>query len=515
MNKDENPVLQSLEEIEKKTGPLSNAQRALLTTDGSITRLLEVFCKGPVSVRTVCQEVIRASEDVAQELEIKQGEEVNHRVVDLFNQSNNTTLIHAVSYTPLMRLPDGARSRLMNADEPIGIILRDEKIESRRELISVHYSGCHPWNPEKSNTIPSGPYLSRKYRIIHNNLPLFFIEEMMPVDLFSGPREITIRTPSRIHLGLLDMNGSLGRVDGGAGITLEDPGFDICVSESDILQVSISDKSLSDRVLSILTRIEQNGYTIPPMRITIAGSIPFHCGLGSGTQLALALATGVAYLNRKNSPPDEIISMTGRGGTSGIGVRAFTKGGLIVDAGHRFGSGKHRKTFAPSSASSDAGPAPLVGSYPFPEDWNIVLAIPSGLSGVNGEPEKEIFNTLCPVPLEEVRKISHLVLMKLIPATIEQDLDEFGDAVNHLQEYGFKRCELGLQPPIITEIMESMREAGAAGSGMSSFGPVVYGICDSQARDICSAAEEIMNACSGGDTIITRGRNRGASISCR
>ena len=34
-----------------------------------------------------------------------------------------------------------------------------------------------------------------------------------------------IKSPSRLHLGLIDMNGSYGRLDGGIGLTIQDPNF--------------------------------------------------------------------------------------------------------------------------------------------------------------------------------------------------------------------------------------------------------------------------------------------------
>ena len=34
-----------------------------------------------------------------------------------------------------------------------------------------------------------------------------------------------IKSPSRLHLGLIDMNGSYGRLDGGIGLTIQEPNF--------------------------------------------------------------------------------------------------------------------------------------------------------------------------------------------------------------------------------------------------------------------------------------------------
>jgi beta-ribofuranosylaminobenzene 5'-phosphate synthase len=59
--------------------------------------------------------------------------------------------------------------------------------------------------------------------------------------------------------------------------------------------------------------------------------------------------------------------------------------------------------------------------------------------------------------------------------------------------------------------MEQMRQAGAACAGLSSFGPAVYAIADTQGRDIEAAAREAMGEV-GGEVLITRARNEGAKV---
>jgi beta-RFAP synthase len=52
-------------------------------------------------------------------------------------------------------------------------------------------------------------------------------------------KEIIVKTPSRLHIGLIDLNGSIGRIDGGLGLTLAKPNFTIRVSESDELRLDV------------------------------------------------------------------------------------------------------------------------------------------------------------------------------------------------------------------------------------------------------------------------------------
>lgn len=303
--------------------PLSKMQRALLITDGSVTRLLEVFSNAPVGVRTICQKVIPAPSEAAENLNILPGDEVNYREVDLYNKNNQEILIHAISYAPLSRLPENAIMRLMKEDEPIGYIMRDEMMESRREILSVNKVLPDQNGYKFYKNQPNISYFSRLYRIIHDNHPIFLIKEMMPEDLFSERQSVEIRTPSRLHIGLIDMNGSSGRVDGGAGITLDNPGFHITISESESFSLTSSNPDIEHSITSIINRLKMNGLYIPPVHIHVHNSIPFHCGLGSGTQIALGIAAGISAFQEDPRSDDELISLSGRGGTSGIGSKAF------------------------------------------------------------------------------------------------------------------------------------------------------------------------------------------------
>lgn len=497
--------------IETQSGPISDAIKALLTTDGSVTRLLECFNNAPISIRTTTQQVIPADQHIAEDMEIATGDPVNYRVVEICDRDLDIPLIHAVSYCPVNRLPEYARNQLMRADIPIGHILRDEKIESRREITSIRtLSGSD--RSSLPAPITSGRVFARQYRIIHQNLPLFRIEEFVPDHLFSGAERVTIRTPSRLHLALIDMNGSLGRVDGGVGITLDRPGYVLTAEPAHETSIIAEDEELKSRAGRIISSlVDQHGYD-PEVAIRISEVIPPHSGLGSGTQLSLAIATAMSLLSGK--PPADLAHLTGRGGTSGVGVRAFSDGGVIVDGGHRFGPGKEKDSFLPSSATKGVKKAPLIGRYEFPKDWRIILCLPDAFPGASGQYEKDVFRQACPVPLPEVEKISHLVLMQMIPALIEEDLDQFGRSVTALKQYGFKKDELALQPPHLQNTLDYVIGSGVAGAGMSSFGPALYAFTDTNSISLADDIKSYLNEHGGGEVRIVKGKNTGASIRC-
>ncbi len=315
---------------------------------------------------------------------------------------------------------------------------------------------------------------------------------------------IRIVTPSRIHITLIDLNGSLGRVDGGIGIALNHPSIVISAEKAD--ELIIEGKSALSKQIRTGAEVISNNHG--GVHIKIEEDIPSHIGLGSGTQAYLAGGMAANRIYNLGLSVREIAKMVQRGGTSGIGVTAFERGGFILDGGHLF----DEKGFMPSSASR-ALPPPVILHHDFP-DWDIVLVIPhdnedsSMLKGASGMHEVNIFQDECPIPIEEVQALSHIILMELLPALIEKDLHSFGSSINRIQKIGFKRREIDLQPQA-REIMDVLLESGASGAGMSSFGPLIYGITDSPS-EVKKAIKDRFDK--RVEILTTQARNSGASI---
>lgn len=141
-------------------------------TDGSVTQLLEVLTGKNVRVETLRQEVIHATKEMSELLGIEANDEVNSRLVTL--NVNNTVYVLAKSIAPLKRIPQSVRNDLMRADIPIGRILRDYKLETRRDIITMEI--VH------RDFFGDLPVLSRKYSIIYENNVLMWINECFPVD---------------------------------------------------------------------------------------------------------------------------------------------------------------------------------------------------------------------------------------------------------------------------------------------------------------------------------------------
>jgi beta-ribofuranosylaminobenzene 5'-phosphate synthase len=311
---------------------------------------------------------------------------------------------------------------------------------------------------------------------------------------------IEITTPSRIHITLIDLNGALGRVDGSIGIALDFPVIKIQAKKSDNLTV-LGKSTFSERVKKVLQTLI-TAYKTGGIEINIVEDYPDHVGLGSGTQASLAAGMAINRLYDLNLSPVDIARLAKRGGTSGIGIEAYNHGGFIIDGGH-----KGKCEFKPSSASGEYTPPSILIRHDFP-DWDIIVAIPN-LKGASNEKEVDIFKKECPIPLREIRALSHIILMEMLPSVIEEDIESFGASINKIQNVGFKRREVKLQP-FCVRLMEFMNESGAYGAGMSSFGPTVYAITDD--KSLKNVVQRYLNETTSGKVYCVKACNCGARV---
>lgn len=322
-----------------------------------------------------------------------------------------------------------------------------------------------------------------------------------------------IKSPSRLHLGLIDMNGSYGRLDGGIGLTIQDPNLCLYAETAEKgITVDFNDNFIFDDDIKMeytqkITKAAQkvtDYYDVDEgFYFRVDKAYLTHSGLGSGTQIALSTGKLITEFIGQESNGYTLGKITGRGGTSGIGVFAFDYGGFIVDGGH---SKKEKDSFLPSSASN-ASPPQLFGRYEFPEEWGVLLVILKSDVSVNGQKEVNIFQDYCPIDRQEVELFSHLIFVNMIPFLLEKDLPCFGNVINKVQTIGFKNIEVKLQSDNIKNLMKKLTEIGAYAVGMSSFGPTVYSFYDESNKHIVDEIKDYV----GDDGIVmtTKAQNHG------
>jgi beta-ribofuranosylaminobenzene 5'-phosphate synthase len=284
----------------------------------------------------------------------------------------------------------------------------------------------------------------------------------------SGPVGTTVfvEAHARLHFGVLDLRGSLGRWFGGIGAAAPAPLVRLSARPSDRLTAEGAD---AERALVFAQRFLTHHRLDSGAHIVIEQALPPHSGLGSGTQLALAVGRALADLNAMAVDPVALSLAVGRAKRSAIGTWLFSGGGLVVEGGR---------------ARDSEGCGPLISRIELPPQWHCVVAIPTGQTGISGQAESHAFATLAEPPQQEVEHVAHLVLMALLPAAADGDLPAFGRALTEIQQMN-GRWFAAVQgdtfaPGIPRTLINVMLAAGAAGAGQSSWGPAVYGIVDSR-----------------------------------
>jgi beta-RFAP synthase len=315
-----------------------------------------------------------------------------------------------------------------------------------------------------------------------------------------GEPAVFVETAARLHFGVLDLRGDRGRWFGGVGASAPSP--TLLVSASLAPAVTVAGEH-ADRAAAFAHAFLAYHRLGGGARVVVHRALPAHAGLGSGTQLALAIGRALAELHGVATTPVGLAMAVGRAQRSAIGTWTFAGGGLVVEGGRR--------------ADRD-GIGPLIARLPFPSEWRCVVAVPRRPPAMSGADEAEALATLPPPPDREVEHVAHLVLMALLPALADGDLDTFGRALTTIQTITgrwFAAVQGGaFAPGPGAELVRRMGEWGAAGVGQSSWGPAVYGIVDGEAAcaRLADRARAALDRCGGGDVFEGPFRSEGARV---
>ncbi len=276
---------------------------------------------------------------------------------------------------------------------------------------------------------------------------------------------IKVSAPGRLHLGFLDLHGGLNRLFGSLGVGLADISTDIEARHNDKLLVSGPGATRAHRYANeLLMHMNiQNG-----VRIHINRAIPEHAGLGSGTQMALAVGEAINRLFELELSLASIATILDRGNRSGIGIGSFASGGFIVDAGR----------------SAETEVPPVISRLHFPDSWRFVLVLDPNQQGVHGKKETQAFVELEKMDESLSGHLCRLLLMQVLPAVVEQNCSSFGKAVTEIQvamgEY-FSSTQSGIYTSAdVGQALFQLQEQGASGIGQSSWGPTGFAVFASE-----------------------------------
>lgn len=310
---------------------------------------------------------------------------------------------------------------------------------------------------------------------------------------------LRVSAPARLHLGFLDLNGEIGRRFGSIGLAIDAPATDLVMRRA---QRDRARGPEAHRVLKLLEHLRQDHALAEGFDVRVDRAIPAHAGLGSGTQLALAVASAAMTLSGLERPLELLGVSTQRGRRSAIGIGAFAQGGFIVDGG---------------KGGSDA-PPPVLIRLPFPPDWRIILVLDPRETGVHGDRETRAFATLAPMPRATAAHLSHLVLLQAAPAVAEADIAGFGVAIAEIQRIvgaHFSAAQGGSawSSAAVGRVVEKLAGAGATGEGQSSWGPTGFAFVETEKQAAALYHSFVQDAKAQGlELMIVSGRNCGVRI---
>lgn len=290
---------------------------------------------------------------------------------------------------------------------------------------------------------------------------------------------VFVEAAARLHFGVLDLGGSFGRGNagrggrcfGGIGTSAPEPTLLLSARRADTLDVEGDD---AQRAASFARCFLGFHGIRGGAQLRVHRALPSHAGLGSGTQLALAVARALAELHGIATDAPALARAVGRTRRSAVGTWTFAGGGLVVEGGRRDGS---------------AQGSPLIARLPFPPAWRVVVAVPDAMGratpAIHGVEEEAAFADLPSPPEREVERVAALVLLALLPALADADFATFSAALTEIQVITggwFATVQGGtFAPGASADLVRRMTEwlGDAVGVGQSSWGPTVYGVVES------------------------------------
>ena len=350
------------------------------------------------------------------------------------------------------------------------------------------------------------------------------------ININNTQNRVKITTGARLHMGFYDLTNGAHQF-AGMGLSIDAPSTVIelqlrpvnvpATLENDaVTVVQKNDSNSAYSTNTATTKIVENvfkkfkiAFNIDQqLTVNIAQTIPAHIGLGSGTQLALAIGAGLNQLLNLQLSVGQIASFCNRGNRSGIGTAAFAQGGFLVDAGKV--NTNQENTNQENTINVENAINNIAYRQDFPTDWRILLISDSAHIGVHGEIEMQAFQRLKPA----VNHLHSTVLNHMLPALKRGDLLSFGAYMQDIQAYNghyFASVQGGQYASHdVADVLHWLQQNGAACVGQSSWGPTGFAVLDSVslAQSLQLKAQQAFATNPNIGLQICRGKNTGALL---
>ena len=163
---------------------LSTLQRIVLTTDGTLTEILEAYLFEKIRIVKLSEGTVSITQDIPP-LAIEQGSEVIERKVLLQGKISRKNFIYAESVLVTDRLDEKFKNELLYSKTPLGRLWLEHKLETFKEIIDTAEETAEkllayfPLQPEDK-------IFSRTYRVFSQRQPIMTITEKFPASYFQA-----------------------------------------------------------------------------------------------------------------------------------------------------------------------------------------------------------------------------------------------------------------------------------------------------------------------------------------
>ncbi|NER80073.1 MAG: DUF98 domain-containing protein [Leptolyngbya sp. SIO1D8] len=173
---------QSLDQSHVDPSNLSAFQRILLTTDGTLTHILEAYLFEQIQVVKLSEKLAPLMSDLPV-MGLSKGTEVIARRVLLRGKISRRNYIYAESIIVPERLEQSFRDELIKTKTPIGKVWFEHRTETFKEIIS---SGREPAKVLANyfDIAPEENLLFRAYSVFSSRQPIMLITEKFPETYF-------------------------------------------------------------------------------------------------------------------------------------------------------------------------------------------------------------------------------------------------------------------------------------------------------------------------------------------
>lgn len=311
-------------------------------------------------------------------------------------------------------------------------------------------------------------------------------------------QRILVSAPARLHLGFVGLPDHSDSRYGAVGLAIDWPATVIEAGQDAVWKASGLAQEKASRYemkLAAALALKQ------PVHVNVIDRIPEHVGLGSGTQLAMSVATACALANGRRISCARLSRLLGRGSRSGIGTAAFENGGFLVDC----------------NAKSALEARAIAMRVEFPPDWRIILVFDDSYQGIHDEPEARAFESLGAFSPSLSSTLHNILVKRVLPSLEKLDITNFGRGISTIQKRVgdfFASVQGGrFLSQQVAEILEYAENNDAAGIGQSSWGPVGFIIVenDTSASKMKSRLQKRINDANI-RLHVCKARNTGATI---